>query len=63
MKKEDLNKISKDELDEMFTNFYNEIDKTFSDKIGKNDPFVVNELFAGYIHSARKVLNTIKSKD
>ena len=62
MKKEDLNKLSKEELVEVLTNFYNEIDKMFLDNRGNSTPFVVNELYAGYIRSTRKLLNTIKEK-
>ena len=57
MKKEDLNKLSREELDELFTNFYNDVDKVFLYNRNSDSPFVVNELFTGYIRSSRKVLN------
>ena len=63
MKKEDLNKLSREELDELFTNFYNDVDKVFLDNRSADSPFVVSDLFAGYIMSSKKVLTTIKDKN
>ena len=62
MTKQDLEHLSKEELQDIFCNFYNEIDKNFENnrQIKEDKTFIIMNMFAEYIKSARKVLQLIK---
>jgi hypothetical protein len=62
MKKQDLEHLSKEELQEILCNFYNEVDKTFSDnrQSREDKTIVIMNMFGNYIQSSRKVLQNIK---
>jgi len=62
MTKEDLEQLSKEELQEILCNFYNEVDKNFSDnrQSREDKSFIIMNMFGSYIKSAKKVLQRIK---
>ena len=61
MVKQNLEHLSKDELQDIFCEFYNEIDKNFSDnrhsRIDKT--IVIMDMFSNYLYSSRKVLKKL----
>ena len=62
MKKQDLEHLSKEELQEIFCNFYTEVDKNFSDnrQSREDKSIIIMNMFGEYIKSSRKVLQLIK---
>ena len=62
MTKEDLEQLGKEELQEILCNFYNEVDKTFSDnrQSREDKSIIIMNMFGEYIKSSRKVLQLIK---
>lgn len=62
MIKKDLEHLSKEELQELFCDFYNEVDKNFSDsrQSRKDKNKVIMNMFSNYVKSSRKVLHIIK---
>ena len=62
MTKQDLEHLNKEELQEILCDFYNEVDKNFSDnkQSRENNSLVIMNMFGGYIKSSRKVLQKIK---
>ena len=62
MTKQDLEQLSKEELQEILCNFYNEVDKNFSDnrQSREDKSIIIMNMFGEYIKSSRKVLQLIK---
>jgi len=62
MKKQDLEQLSKEELQEILCNFYNEVDKNFSDnrQSREDKSIIIMNMFGEHIKSSRKVLQLIK---
>jgi hypothetical protein len=64
MKQEDLKDLSREELEIMFCDFYNSLDKEFDELRGEIDNrFAVGILYSTYIHSSKKVLHKIQGYD
>jgi len=64
MIKQDLEKLSKEELQNIFFWFYNDVDKNFfNNKQSREDKnIIIMNMFGEYIKSSRKVLQLIKNK-
>jgi hypothetical protein len=62
MTKQDLEQLSKEELQEILCNFYNEVDKNFSDnrQSREDKSIIIMNMFGEHIKSSRKVLQLIK---
>jgi len=62
MTKQDLEQLSKEELQEILCDFYNEVDKNFSDnrQSREDKSIIIMNMFSGYIKSSKKVLQSIK---
>ena len=62
MTKQELEHLNKEELQTILCNFYNEVDKNFSDNRQSREDknIVIMNMFGDYIKSSRKVLQEIK---
>lgn len=62
MTAQELEHLSKEELQIIICNFYNEVDKNFSDNRQSREEksIVIMNMFGDYIKSSRKVLQQIK---
>lgn len=59
MKKEDINHLSKEELQTILCDFYNELDTEFY-KYTRSGISEIKDLLPNYINISRKVLHKIK---
>lgn len=60
MKQEDLKDLSREELEIMFCDFYNSLDKEFDELRGDIDKkYVISSLYNIFIDSSSKVLRKI----
>lgn len=59
---EELEHLSKKELQSILCNFYNEVNKNFSDnrQVRKDKSIIIMNMFENHLQSSRKILQQIK---
>ena len=63
MKTQDLEHLTKEQLQEILCDFYNSIDKTFLNLRNSKESsgsFIKMELMGDYLHTSKKLLDKIK---